>query len=226
MSKMVVANWKSHKTFKEAKAWWKTVTEGSSRFPVGSQVVVCPPFPFVAAFTDDKPAAVQLGVQDISPFPPGAYTGAVSTFNLQDLNIGYALVGHSERRRYFHETNQDIANKVEQAILGGITPILCVDLPYLAAQVNALKPELLAKCIVAYEPLESIGTGDNEPVDQVAMVKEKIHQAFGLVPVIYGGSVTSQNALEYMTVTDGVLVGGHSLDTAEFTKIVMHASGV
>lgn len=226
MSKLVVANWKSHKTLDEARTWLQLFQAKAHLFPSQAEIVLCPPFPFLSTLHHSLVPEVALGVQDISPFPAGAYTGAISAHNLNDMGITYALVGHSERRRYFHETHQDVANKVDQAVQNGMRPIVCVDQPYMRAQASAIKPELLAACVVAYEPLEAIGTGDNQPADQVKAIVTEIQQVFGRVPIIYGGSVTSQNALEYLTVTDGVLVGGRSLDPEEFSQIAMHASGV
>lgn len=164
-----------------------------------------------------------LAVQDLSPFPAGAYTGAVSGANLEGLPIKYAILGHSERRRYFHETDQDVANKVDQALQSNITPVVCVDAEYIESQAGAINAEQLKHCIVAYEPLEAIGTGNFQPVAQVKPVVEKIKEIFGDVAVIYGGSVSAANVAEYLTIVDGALVGGQSLDAPKFAQLVLAA---
>lgn len=228
MTKLIVANWKSHKSLSEAEAWLSSFEKATSLFPATAKVVLCPPFPFLFSLSETLSGidGVELGVQDLSPFPAGAYTGAISTQNLQGAGVKYAILGHSERRRYFHETHQEVANKVDQALQADIKPIVCVDEQYLVAQSSALSREQMESCIVAYEPLEAIGTGDNQPADEVAEVVEKIQQAFGPVPVIYGGSVAGNNVSEYLAVCDGVLVGGSSLEAETLAAIVQQVGHV
>lgn len=222
---LIVANWKSHKTREAAVAWFDAYEAWmASHSNLQAQVVVAPPFPALmfAANRLLKPELRQtfLAVQDLSPFPAGAYTGAVSAQNLSGFDVRFAIVGHSERRRYFHETHQEVANKVDQALQAGITPIVCLDDEYLSAQAAAINPDQLKSCIVAYEPLEAIGSGLNQPVAEVAPIVARIKEVFGNVPVIYGGSVEADNVAEYLGVCQGVLVGGASLDVKEFTGLL------
>ncbi len=163
-------------------------------------------------------------MQDLSKFAAGSYTGAVSTANLADLHVKYAILGHSERRNYFHETHADVAGKVAQALDVGITPVVCVDREYVQAQAAAIAPEQLNKCVIAYEPLSAIGTGNNAPVDVVKQTVDQIRQVFGDVSVLYGGSVTAENISEYLLVTDGALVGGASLEIGIFIELLQNAS--
>lgn len=214
--KYIIANWKSNKTLAEIETWFEQFKPQSH----DKKVIVAPCFAGLLKAHELKNDQVDLAVQDVSPFPAGAYTGAVSTINLQGLDIKYAIVGHSERRKYFHETHQDVANKVAQCVENNIIPIVCVDDEYISDQAAAIDDQYLEKCIVAYEELGAIGTGANEPIEHVLKVKDLIISAFGQVPVIYGGSVTPANATEYLAKMDGVLVGGASLDAEKFASIV------
>lgn len=225
--RLIVANWKSHKTLTEAIDWMKQfrsfVETHQSRFekPGAPQVVIAPPYPFlyqVAELLTGLPN-VSVGVQDTSPFPAGKYTGAVSARNLEGLPITHAIVGHSERRRYFHETNQEVANKIDLLIEAGITPIVCVDQPYIDSQAYVIDKKIKAQCVIAYEPIESIGTGLSQEVAKVLPIVEEIKVAFGNVPIIYGGSVDLENIDAYLLAMDGVLVGGASLEVEGFTNL-------
>lgn len=228
--RLIVANWKSHKTLTEAIYWAKKfrsfVESNQLQFekPGAPQVVIAPPFPFlfqIAELLRGLPK-VSVGIQDISPFPVGKYTGAVSTRNLEGLSTTHAIVGHSERRRYFHETDQEVANKVDLLIEAGITPIVCVDQPNIKSQAFMIDKKLKMKCVVAYEPLESIGTGLSQEVAKVLPIVEEIKIAFGNVPIIYGGSVDVENIDAYLLAMDGVLVGGASLEVEGFEKLIIN----
>lgn len=221
MSKFIIANWKSNKTIVEAKNWLESVR----LFDFDSdylKVVVAPPSVFLPTARESLPASINVAAQDISSFASGSYTGAVSARNLEGL-VSHVIVGHSERRRYFGETSQDVAQKAEQAIAFGITPIVCVDESEIQSQAAAIVSQILNKCIVAYEPVSAIGTGNNVPVDKVTSVSAQIRESFGSVPIIYGGSVDETNVSEYLLVCDGVLVGGASLDVDQFGKLLTSA---
>lgn len=225
-SKLLVANWKSHKTISEATQWLEDFNSAVVTWPKEVVAVLCPPMPFLASLHHDLQQfpklldQLQLGVQDISPFPLGSYTGAVSAQQVLDFGAKYAVVGHSERRKYFRETNHDVALKVDQALEAGLTPIICLDEPYFLSQLTALNPDSLSKCVIAYEPLEAIGTGDSQPVNEVVSAVTQIRHHFGQAPVIYGGSVDLGNIQDYLEVTDGVLVGGASLEAGEFAQLI------
>lgn len=223
--KLIIANWKSNKSREEVEHWLDTFETHSPRLGSEVEAVIAPPMPslmFVSnrLLAKDKHPRTALAVQDLSPFPAGAYTGAISAVNVQGFKVKYAIVGHSERRRYFHETHQDVANKVTQALENGITPIVCVDDEYIAEQAAAIERDSLSRCVVAYEELSAIGTGNNEPIEHVQEVFQRIKKVFGNVPVIYGGSVDVDNIAEYLDFADGALVGTASLDAEKFASLI------
>lgn len=216
--KYIVANWKSHKTDKEVTEWfeeWKEAGVVSMR----AEVVVAPAIVQIDLANQHKPEGVKLAVQDVSPFPFGAYTGAVAAEMIKG-KVEYAIVGHSERRRYFHETDQEVANKVERLRETGITPIVCVDEPYAESQMAAL--ENREGLVLAYEPLEAIGTGRPQEQEEVDKVVGMIRRIEPSLPILYGGSVNGDNAAVYLGVrgVDGLLVGGASLKVKELAQIV------
>lgn len=217
MKKYIFANWKSYKTQKEAEDWVRCVqipTEATC------EVAVFPTFTQIPLVTRLAPESLSIGAQDVSPYPLGPYTGAIAADQLQDLRVKYCLIGHSERRRYFNETYQDVSKKAEQLVQSGITPVICVDKDYIVEQQAALTQEVMSKSIVAYEPLAAIGSGSEEDIGTVQEVVKHIHSVFGDVPVIYGGSVAAQNVGTYLTVLDGVLVGSKSLDCSHFNELL------
>jgi triosephosphate isomerase len=228
MSKLFVANWKSNKSREEVERWVDDFEEllKTKLQDTQDKIVIAPPYPdlmFVSnrLLNKDLHAYTHLAVQDISPFPAGSYTGAVSGRNLEGFGVGYVIVGHSERRKYFHESHQDVANKVAQALKAGLKPIVCVDQAYIEQQAQVIDPRFLEKCIVAYEPLAAIGTGESADPDQVKTAMAQIKAEFGAVSVLYGGSIEDDNVELYTEITDGFLVGGASLDPDEFAKLIM-----
>lgn len=222
MSKLIVANWKANKQLSEIEPWFDALD--SSWIKNDNQVVVAPPFPFLSVVRSEIlinsfDQLMSLAVQDVSPYEAGSYTGAIATHQLVELNVRYAIVGHSERRQYFHETNQDVANKVERLIAAKITPIVCVDDDYIQSQAAAIDDGHLPECVVAYENIAAIGSGDPTSPDKVSTVINQIKDTFDQVKVMYGGSVNPGNATEYLEICDGVLVGGASLDGEKFGQI-------
>lgn len=219
--KYIIANWKSNKTLQEAMEW-------VSLFPkkkLQNTIVLCPPFPFITPIAEkiiSLHLPLELGTQNLSAFPAGAYTGEVTTRNLEHMNVSFAILGHSERRMYFHETNQDVANKVSLALTSGITPIVCVDEDNVLAQSNAIEDEDRKRCIVAFEPQGHIGTGEPDSLEHILSVAKKVETAFGSVPFLYGGSVHKATADEFMKQQSihGLLVGGLSLDLSKFLELI------
>lgn len=223
---IIIANWKSNKNYEGVENWMERFGELAMAEGIGEsvKVVIAPSYCHldvvskkIAGIDNEK---VALATQDLSQFSAGSYTGAVSGVNLDSFHVKYSILGHSERRRYFHETDAEVAMKVDQAINNGIIPVVCVDDEYVESQAMSIESEYLGKCIVAYEPLSAIGSGKNENVGKVKEVVEKIKSFFGDVPVIYGGSVNDMNVAEYLLVCDGVLVGSASLDCDSFWRIV------
>lgn len=223
----LVGNWKSNKTLTETMDWLKTIS-----LPVINpevKVVICPPFPFLieaAALVEELNLPIELGVQDISPFPFGAYTGEVTASMVKGWGK-YVIVGHSERRKYFHETDQEVTNKVNECLESGLTPIVCVDEPYLESQIEGLRDLDMTKMIIAYEPVAAIGSGHPDTPEHAQMVAERIKAVAKYpVPVLYGGSANPQNIKAYVEQTDisGSLVGGASLDPEVWQNFIEAAS--
>lgn len=208
-------------------------------------VLICPPFPYLSTFSN---AAFSLGAQNCSQYQAGAYTGDVASNMLAELGCDYVIVGHSERRVGCHESNQEVATKVQQVLEEKLIPILCCgeDLSiresgqlfeFVEQQLNAvfdvLKVEQLAELVIAYEPIWAIGTGKTASPEQAQEVHHFIRsclakvseEAANKVRILYGGSVKSANAGDLFSQKDidGALVGGASLDVNEFIKICRSA---
>ncbi|NCO12654.1 MAG: hypothetical protein COZ34_04210 [Candidatus Pacebacteria bacterium CG_4_10_14_3_um_filter_34_15] len=224
MNKLILANFKSNKSVVNTNLWFEKFLKNVDTSVLNKlDVSVAPSFvalTMVKKLVDESGKNVTLSIQDISSFPAGSYTGAISGQNLSGLKIKYAIVGHSERRKYFGETSHDVALKVGQSLQNGTTPVLCVDTEYLDEQLGLIDREELEKCVVAYEPISAIGNGKNADVGTVREVKEKIKRIAGNVPVIYGGSVDEFNINEYLMVSDGVLVGTACLDADQFIRVL------
>ena len=219
MPKFFIANWKSNKTFEEAKSWVSGFSAAVSSSS-DSTIVVCPPSPLIPAVLGSN-TVFSVGSQDVSPYAKGSYTGAVPAQTLKSLGVLYCIVGHSERRRYFAETGVQVAQKVEQLVLSGLTPIVCVDTPYISEQLNLIAPSELEKCLIAFEPQSAIGSGNRADLGTVKTAMTQIAQFGKKLGVVYGGSVTAESVAEYLMVCDGVLVGSASLDPASFASLVL-----
>ena len=218
-----VANWKSNKSTREAETWLTSFLAAYRPDP-NVQVIIAPSFialaPLLRLLKEKGATRIGLAAQDISPFPAGSYTGAVTATMLKGL-ADYAFVGHAERRRYFHETHQEIANKVSEAASAGITPILCLDRPYAAAQLAALAGTDAEKVIIGYGPVEAIGIDMPQSAQQVSAAIQEIRARRPNRPILYGGSVNGENAAGYMQIEgiSGVMAGSASLDPQEFARI-------
>lgn len=214
----IVANWKENKTTDEAIRWLREISPSinSGQTILNKKVIVCPSFmlvPQVWQFIKSNNLPIEIGVQDISRFDEGAHTGEVSAREAAEY-AKFSIIGHSERRA-LGETDEDVQEKVEMAVKNDIESIVCV--------VNENVPIPTGAKIVAYEPIEAIGTGNPdtpENAEKVAhLVKSKTPQ---VSYVLYGGSVTSENVKNFTSMDhiDGVLVGGASLDPVEFSSII------
>ncbi len=241
MTFLILANFKSHKISSEAKKWLEIV----SAHPFSSEVEVSvAPSPIHLELFSDKLAHrqpdvqtrrstdspdISLAAQDVSPFPVGSYTGAVNASQLVDLGIKYCLVGHSERRRYFHETPSDVAAKVRQLLDVGITPIICLSTEDITPQFAALDDSLRARCLFCYEPPGDIGGTESAAPEDIKKVTDRIHSYAPTHPVMYGGSVNEQNvaALRLLGL-GGVLVATACLDPKQFIATIeayIHGKG-
>lgn len=221
--KYLVANWKSNKTIPEATSWLHQVLSIRLQASNDFEIIIAAPFTALSSLIKIS-SFFKLAAQNISPFASGPYTGEISAAMLKDL-VDYALVGHSERRRYFRETSEMVAKKVKHALKFQITPIVCLDEPYIETQIKAINYQSLIinhQLIFAYEPLAAIGSGKPETPENANRVAEKIKKLTSQAPVLYGGSVNSGNAKGFVAEKniDGLLIGNASLGAREFTKII------
>ena len=213
---LIVANWKSNKTTAETKEY---LVEFSKNYQEKENVdvVLCPSFtsiPEVADYVDSNNLKVALGAQDVSPFEEGAFTGEVSAQQVKEF-CKHVIIGHSERRINFNENDEILNNKVARALTAGLEPIFCVQ-----NEDTAIPSEIK---IVAYEPIEAIGSGNPDTPENAQRVANQIKDKNPQVEqVLYGGSVSADNVASFVSQSDitGVLVGGASLDPIEFASII------
>ena len=215
---LIFANWKSNKTKNEAKKWLEVVS--LLDFPDNVEVAVFPPFTLLdilSGYVKVNSLPFKLGAQDISPFDSGAYTGEISASQIKEF-AEFVLIGHSERRINFGESDEVVREKANKAIGAGLIPIVCISS---LDQITGLTQEQI---IFAYEPIGSIGTGNPEDptlVNKIAgQIKEETNRK-----VIYGGSVNADNIKDYLSLENisGSLIGGASLDPLSFTNIIKNA---
>ena len=252
---IVAANWKMHKTIGEAEAFvsqFLPLVQGLE----GVEVVLCPPFTSLAAVSRALAGAgargrIGVGAQDLYHEPKGAFTGEVAPGMLTDAGAGYVIIGHSERRGYFGETDETVHQKVVAALEAGLVPIVCVGErleerergetnPLVARQTRAalsgLGAEQVARTVIAYEPIWAIGTGRaataNDAEEVCRHIRATVRALAGDGPaealrIQYGGSVKPGNMAEFMAQPDidGALVGGASLEADGFAAIARAAGG-
>ncbi len=221
--KYIIGNWKSHKTSPEIQAWaqsWKQL-----KVPSSDQlwVVLCAPLIGLPVLHELLPK-LSLGAQVLSPYGDGAYTGAVSARMVKEY-ASFALLGHVERRKYFGETDQVVAQQVLQALDNEIVPIVAVSDANWAQQLSQFDRQQLLKILVMYEPPEAISTNGSAGAADIQKVKTAITQItaeFDVKGVLYGGSVSPENVATYMQedVIAGVVPGAASLDPSSFAALV------
>ena len=244
----VIGNWKMNGSIAGNAAWIEIVCKEMEKgMPAGRRFGLCPPYPFLAQCAtlvkSCSLAPLLLGAQDVSAEQLGAFTGEVSAAMLSEFGCVYVLVGHSERRDRYNESDQLVAEKALQVLDCGMTPIICVGETadernsgraievvrgQVAKQVSILQ-DRLADCLLAYEPVWAIGTGKVASAE----IAQDMHRAIRLqlaefdtdvashVGILYGGSVKPDNAVELFAMPDidGGLIGGASLDPHEFLAI-------
>jgi triosephosphate isomerase (TIM) len=214
MSFYLVANFKSHQSQNEFQTWLATFTSHAPAISSGVTTILAPSSPHLSCVL---PAAnYLLCAQDVSPFPPGSYTGATNAKQLFELGVKYCLVGHSERRHYFHETATEIASKIRELHAVGIIPILCLSKEDIPSQLPALDDNDKQNLLVVFEPPADIGGTVTAPEDQITTVTTSLRQLFPDCPVLYGGSVNAGNLAPLLGLVDGVLIASASLDPTQF----------
>jgi triosephosphate isomerase len=243
-SAYLAANWKMHKTTEEAERFLGEFLPRVSES--GPEVVICPPFTSLRAAVElcfESP--VRVAAQNMHEADEGAFTGEISPPMLLDLGVDGVILGHSERRQYFAETDEALARKVPAALGAGLEPILCVGEneaqrdgdeteEVLTRQIQADLADVpdarLSEVVIAYEPIWAIGTGRTATPQQAQQAIELIRRlidgrsdtAAAAIRILYGGSVKPDNAAELISQpdVDGALVGGASLDPGDFAAVV------
>jgi len=241
---LVAGNWKMNGSREEINVLVKGLINGMKK--VGNaDVLLCPPYVYIPVVEQlIHGTDILLGAQDVAKEEVGAFTGEVSVSMLKDSNCSYAIIGHSERRAYYGDTDQIIAEKFAAAIKGGITPILCIGeqleereagtteevvSKQLQAVLSHVGVKAFANAVIAYEPVWAIGTGLTATPEQAQEVHASIRQLIARqdtaiaqnVKILYGGSVKAANAIDIFSQPDidGGLIGGASLAADEFIQI-------
>ncbi len=248
--KAIAGNWKMNKDIHETSALIGELAGRLTDFRDEADIILCPPFTsLVIAKSLLKGTPMKLGAQNMSQHDNGAYTGEISASMLSAIGCEYVILGHSERRQYFKETNDLVNAKVKKSLAAGITPIVCVGETLeeresgitdmvITTQVKGVLHELdtvqIEKVIVAYEPVWAIGTGKNATPDQANDVHKLIRKIVSKMTswavaeklvLQYGGSMNAQNAATLLSQPDidGGLIGGASLKSDAFMAIVQAA---
>ena len=247
-SKIVAGNWKMNLTFDEAQTLVDDILDRlDEQDELNCEVIICPPFPYLELLTDFEfdEQRFNVGAQNCSAFDKGAYTGEVSAEMLESMELDYCIVGHSERRAYYHETDAIVAAKVNQLLAHNIRPIECcgevLEEREAGKQFDVVKRQIedglfhltaeqFADIVIAYEPVWAIGTGKTATPEQAqemhAFIRGLIAEKYGKevadeTSILYGGSCKPSNAKELFANpdVDGGLIGGASLKADDFVAI-------
>jgi triosephosphate isomerase (TIM) len=243
---LIAGNWKMHKTVEESRQFARRLLSDLPDFPE-REVVIAPPFTALHAVSEAlRGSTIGLSAQNLHWEEEGAYTGEVSAHMLVDAGCKYVIIGHSERRAYFGERNDDINRKIKTALQRGLIPIFCVgetlderesDQTFnlirrqIKEGLNNISPDDISRLVIAYEPVWAIGTGKTATPDQAEEVHHFIRQLIDRIAgpeiaaeirIIYGGSVNPDNIKDLMSRANvnGALVGGASLKTDSFLRII------
>ena len=248
---LIAGNWKMNNDREAAKALAAELVEALPEVPAGVEVLVCPPTIDLCCVAHKlEGSAIALGAQNCYWEASGAYTGETSVPMLKSAGCTYCIIGHSERRDYFHESDEDQNKKAKALVAGGIVPVFCCGEPlevreagtyveHVVAQVKAglegLELASADQLVVAYEPIWAIGSGMTATADDAQevchAVREALVELFGAemadgIRVLYGGSAKPGNIAELVAKpdVDGALVGGASLKAADFSEMVVKAA--
>lgn len=215
---IIAANWKSNKTVGESLEWLKKFSDLAKDAGLlkNKTVILCAPYTNLYPLKLEVAKLgipILLGAQDVSPYAEGAYTGQISARMIKDI-AEWVIVGHSERRKYFNEHDEDLARKVEQIKTAGLKVIYCVS--------DKGMPVPEGVDIVAYEPLWAIGTGKTDTPENAAETVQSIKAKTGISLALYGGSVNKGNVGGFLKTgsIDGVLIGGASLEADSFAGLI------
>lgn len=246
-NKIVAGNWKMNNTFPEAEELLVAIAEAIEDMPLETDIIICPSFPYLEMAADvSEESNFSVGAQNVSYEKSGAYTGEVSAAMIKSAGVDFCIVGHSERRIYFHEDDETLAKKVILLLEEDIIPIFCIgeqlverengkQFEIVENQLNKglfhLSKENFERIVIAYEPVWAIGTGKTATPQQAqemhAFIRNLIEKKYGTeiaynTYILYGGSCNSKNALDLFTCqdVDGGLIGGASLKVEEFIEII------
>ena len=243
---IIAGNWKMNKKPSEVKGFVEELRAAMPASTKGCSVVLCMPATHLTNLAALRSKRISVGAQNVSEFASGAHTGEVSVDMLSDIGVKYCIVGHSERRADNGDTDELVNKKIKALLEQDITPIVCVGesleqreqdltMEHIAYQVKAafygLSAEQVKKCVVAYEPIWAIGTGhtatDEQAQEVCFAIRELLRRRYGAllsrkVSILYGGSMNAQNCAGLLAQPDidGGLIGGASLKSADFAKIV------
>lgn len=238
-----------NKNFDEAEDLICQIEEKLEDYNLETEVVLCPPAIYAELVTDhanDDNSPFYAGLQNVSEYEDGAYTGEISASMMANMDISFCIVGHSERRKYFGETNAIVLTKMLRLLDNDIVPVMCcgetleerksgnhfnVVQKQIEESVFNLTPEQMERTMIAYEPIWAIGTGETatpaQAEEMLAFIRSLIEKKFGTemavaTYILYGGSCNAKNALELFSQpnVDGGLIGGASLKPDDFVKII------
>jgi triosephosphate isomerase len=225
--KIIAGNWKMNGSVSMLQKFYEKLADVKTN----NKIIICPPFTLLNMGTN-SPKNLDLGAQDCSINENGAFTGDISAAMIAETGAKYVIVGHSERRIYHNETNEMVAKKASIAAANGLIPIICIGetaddkkagrtLDVINAQIKTSVPAELSDFIIAYEPVWAIGTGIIPTSEEIESVHTHI-AALIPAPILYGGSVNSNNAGQIMSIKNvsGVLIGGASLKLDDFLSII------
>jgi len=253
MKKIIAGNWKMNKLFSEADDFFDAVVEYVADIDSlnNTEIIVCPPSLYLELSTDytiDLPIAI--GAQNVSQYESGAYTGEISPQMLSTMGVKFCIVGHSERRKYFGETNEIVNMKLRNIQNAGIVPIFCIgetlsqrengemkDVILKQLEIGLKNVKILNNLYIAYEPIWAIGTGKTATAKQAqevhALIRNWLRKKYGnkiaeQTPILYGGSVKPENIEELLREQDinGGLIGGASLDENKFMQMIKKAVNI
>ena len=243
-SKIYIANWKMNITSKESKSFFDKF-HASYKQKDNKKVIFCPSYTTLVSAVQlnsiIKENNIYFGAQNVSDMPSGAFTGEISASMLKDIGLDYCIVGHSERRSIYSESNKIVNNKIKLLIENNIIPILCIGetleqkensegVDIVMNQLSAcLKDIPVSKIIIAYEPVWAIGTGKNASIEDISSMNSVIQNHMNKLGyfddqfyILYGGSVNIDNLslISKSSFLDGFLIGGASLDAQNFWNII------
>lgn len=249
MRNLVAGNWKSNKSFNESKDWLNEIKQHLQSLPENVKVMVAAPAPYLAALAEVKPEGLLLASQTVSATGSGAYTGEFTAEMLKGCGVDFALIGHSERRLMYGESDEIVVDKIQQCLDSNVGVVLCcgesLEIRDAGTHTEFISAQLDSAClniesidtrsfVIAYEPIWAIGTGRTASAQQAAEMHDFIRnwatKKFGEetaseLSILYGGSCKPSNAEELFANenVDGGLIGGASLKVNDFIQIVAAA---